>query len=534
MQALGHEFTFDAEERRIRCSPHFLHLTVRSMLYGNKKDNFEELIEDWNASTNGEEPLDDAINMSLIHDSVDSYSEIEDDIMAQEDFPSYLIPDQINAEEISKYRKFGPLGKLHNIGVILRTSSQVQEEYFRAQKEVDPASNALSWIHNVCTRWQSDEAMMERALQKRQALNRMLQNIEDNWTSGGAKTAEKPRILDERLSHQEWHVVGAFHKILQPFKIASKQLQGKGISGERSTSGGFDEYFPVVEMLLDHLETAVKGTIYEEDDDKHLVEVDLFDGMDNQTRRLLQAYIKLGWKKLDKYYGLLGSSAYVGAVVFHPCKKWSSLDCLWGQLPHRQATSWKDSYGAKIRTIWEDQYMDRDMLDEPSNLSNYADEGLSYIERRLALRSFPTTQQLPATPQGSRGKQAQQIVTVQQDELTQYLSEPPVNNIVFRNDPIAWWRDVGAGRFPRLSYMAVDFLTIASSSAETERDFSSVGRMITPLRSRLKRSFIAKAQCLRSWSKIGVYKPSLQLNSLQNDNWRDVVSMLAQENLDRH
>ena len=35
--------------------------------------------------------------------------------------------------------------------------------------------------------------------------------------------------------------------------------------------------------------------------------------------------------------------------------------------------------------------------------------------------------------------------------------------------------------------MAVDFLMIASSSAETERDFSSVGRMITSLRSRLSR-----------------------------------------------
>lgn len=47
-------------------------------------------------------------------------------------------------------------------------------------------------------------------------------------------------------------------------------------------------------------------------------------------------------------------------------------------------------------------------------------------------------------------------------------------------------RDVGSVRFPHLSFMAVDFLTIASSSAETERDFSSCGRMITPLRCRLR------------------------------------------------
>ena len=77
---------------------------------------------------------------------------------------------------------------------------------------------------------------------------------------------------------------------LKPFKIASKQLQGNGITGKRSTSGGFDEYLPVVEMLLDHFETDLKGTIYEEDADRHLVEVNLFDGMDNTTRTLASLY----------------------------------------------------------------------------------------------------------------------------------------------------------------------------------------------------------------------------------------------------
>jgi len=529
MQALGHEFKFDANERRIRCSPHFINLAVQSMLYGNKSDNIGELFENYDSTDE-----EDALRPEDTNNPPGSYDRIEDEIVTLEDFPSYLIPDQINAADLSKYRKFGPLGKLHNIGVIIRTSSQVQEEFFRAQKEVDPDAPVLSWVHNVCTRWQSDEAMMERALKKRQALNRMLQNIEDIWTREGAKLTDRPRILDERLSHQEWHVVSVFQKILQPFKIASKQLQGNGITGKRSTSGGFDEYFPVVEMLLDHLETALKGTIYEEDADRHLVEVNLFDGMDNTTRSLLQVYIKLGWKKLDKYYALLTSAAYVGAIIFHPCKKWSALDQLWGQLPSRQSTLWKDEYRNSMRAIWEEQYMNKDVSDELSELSTCNNEGLSYIERRLAMRSRPASQQpppsLPATQRRCLGRQVQQPeVTVQQDELAQYLSEPPVTNIAFKNDPIAWWRDVGVGRFPRLSYMAVDFLTIASSSAETERDFSSVGRMITPLRSRLRRSFVARAQCLRSWGKAGIYKPSIQFDLLNNANWRDVVATLARE-----
>jgi hypothetical protein len=56
-----------------------------------------------------------------------------------------------------------------------------------------------------------------------------------------------------------------------------------------------------------------------------------------------------------------------------------------------------------------------------------------------------------------------------QDEFDQYLSEPAVYNIAYKADLVGWWRGVGVVRFPRLSYMAVDFLIISSSPTETER-----------------------------------------------------------------
>lgn len=77
-------------------------------------------------------------------------------------------------------------------------------------------------------------------------------------------------------------------KILQPFKIASRQLQGEGVSGRRSTSGGFDEYFQVIEMLLDHLELAVEGVIIEENDAQVMEEVHLFADMDAKTAATLE------------------------------------------------------------------------------------------------------------------------------------------------------------------------------------------------------------------------------------------------------
>ncbi len=38
----------------------------------------------------------------------------------------------INAETMEKHRKFGPFGKLHNLGIAFRTSSQSLEGFHKA------------------------------------------------------------------------------------------------------------------------------------------------------------------------------------------------------------------------------------------------------------------------------------------------------------------------------------------------------------------------------------------------------------------
>lgn len=106
-------------------------------------------------------------------------------------------------------------------------------------------------------------------------------------------------------------------------------------------------------MLLDHLELTVQGIIIEENEDQIMEEVHLFEDMDKKTRRLLKIYIKLGWKKLNNYYGKLTSAAYAAAVVFHPCKKWRALEQLWNQLPSCQTSEWKQAYQASLTAIWD-------------------------------------------------------------------------------------------------------------------------------------------------------------------------------------
>jgi hypothetical protein len=231
--------------------------------------------------------------------------------------------------------------------------------------------------------------MASRALLKRTALNRMFALIEERWVTQGGKDQDKPAILKEKLSLEEWKVVAALQRILQPFMVASRQLQGEGIAGKRSTSGGFDEYFPTVEMLLDHLELAVQGVMIEENEDQIMEEVQLFNDMDVNTRRLLKVYIKLGWKKLNEYYGKLSSTAYVAAVVFHPCKKWRALERLWDQLPTRQTSEWRRRYERSLTTIWEDKYKNKAYGAGSGTVSAAeATSALDYIERRLAFSRY--------------------------------------------------------------------------------------------------------------------------------------------------
>ncbi|KAM3524618.1 hypothetical protein MY4038_007676 [Beauveria bassiana] len=203
----------------------------------------------------------------------------------------------------------------------------------------------------------------------------------DGWTS---KSTEFSSDLDPLVGGTR--VVEILVKLLKPFEVATKQLQGSGMPRTRFTCGSLDEYFPVIKILLDHLENAIEGIVYEEIEDpgtkeRKDIETAILDGLDSKTRKLLKLLIELGWKKLHNYYDLLTSAAYVGAVVFNPTKKWRLLDLLWSRVPSRKAKSWRQDYEYKLLQIWE-RYKDREVDCEVVPMPK--DVSMDYIERRLA------------------------------------------------------------------------------------------------------------------------------------------------------
>jgi hypothetical protein len=539
MDGLAFEHGFSPEERRIRCAAHIFNLCVRAMLYGSKRENFAAIIAaDGDDQDDDEELVDQAIDEALdveMEDGTDEDFEANTAVgIPEEDLlSSHPAPEEINGATFREYSQNGAPGMLHNTGIQLRASQQLYEQFLQSQRKESGHESTLHWVFNNATRWNSDMRMMERALRLRSALNTFFNDVQNRWETEGLGDKPKPAVLQYRLSAYDWKVIEVLVKLLKPFEIATKQLQGDGIPGARLTCGSFDEYFPVFEILLDHLEGAIEGTIFEEVEDpvskeKKDVEVSIYDGLDSRTRRLLKVFIKLGWKKLHKYYNRLTSAAYVGAVVFNPAKKWRLLDQLWSRVPFRKAKSWRLEYEAKLREIWE-SYRERDVDCEVFATSDEA--SMDYIERRLArsVAGPPCAQGSSlAASSGRKSTRKTKHTTAgatADDEYARYCAEDVVNSHHYRSRPIDWWK-INRNRYPRLSLMAIDMLTIPSSSAESERTFSSAGRMTAPLRSRLRREIVAMAQCIRSWSKAGIYTPSLPLVSLSDDQWVDALASL--------
>lgn len=94
--------------------------------------------------------------------------------------------------------------------------------------------------------------------------------------------------------------------------------------------------------------------------------------------------------------------------------------------------------------------------------------------------------------------------TIISDEYQAWQTDREGGDGNVRN-PIHYWINKKS-RYPRLSRMALDFLTIQPMSAECERLFSAAGKIVSGLRTDLDAEIIAICQVLRSWYRAGLIK----------------------------
>ncbi|KFA66198.1 hypothetical protein S40285_10919, partial [Stachybotrys chlorohalonatus IBT 40285] len=144
-----------------------------------------------------EERTDQAINEALDGEMEDDEDEeIQPDVAVSspdENFTSsHPAPEEINSTTFREYSQNGAPGMLHNIGLQLRASPQLYEQFLQSQRKESGKELTLHWVFNNATRWDSDMRMMERALRLRPALNTFFNDVQNRWEAEVYEKVEDP------------------------------------------------------------------------------------------------------------------------------------------------------------------------------------------------------------------------------------------------------------------------------------------------------------------------------------------------------
>ncbi len=89
------------------------------------------------------------------------------------------------------------------------------------------------------------------------------------------------------------------------------------------------------------------------------------------------------------------------------------------------------------------------------------------------------------------------------DEYEDYNSQEPYDPGT--SGAYNWWcQDTQRQRWPRLSQMAIDILSIPAMSAEPERVFSGARRTVSWERGQLEPKTLEMVECLKHWKRSGI------------------------------
>ena len=471
-------------ERRMRCICHIFNLIAKAILLGGKE----------------KEGID---------------ADADDDDEEEEEFEDLT---EAEAADLTTWRKSGPVKQLQAIVIYVRASTQRRDTFERIvngdlteQEEakfgrnwIDESSKGLSLKESNSTRWNSTFYMIERALR--------LQNAITNFCSIAISSGDmKPEML---IKDSVWAELSEIKGLLSPFKTLTKIFEGRDpkIYNVIYELYALRKYLTTKQRL--YANSNNNGAAADPDRESgDEIEVAMPRGRPQRVvampRRFMGSQIEVilpgqraarepspersrssspvpgpskffpfiaksigdGLKKVNKYLVLLNQSpVYWGALVLHP-----GYRKLW--ITRNLGRHEVESIITKLRCLFDERYP----AERSSVATPVSEDPIEAVDgewnSRLPDDFYASQDNLSAA-----------------DELDIYLSEmaTPVE------DPVDWWWQ-RRERFPRLSRMALDLLTIPPSSAECERCFSQAKLIITTQRHGMDDIALAKVQCMKNW-----------------------------------
>lgn len=197
------------------------------------------------------------------------------------------------------------------------------------------------------------------------------------------------------------------------------------------------------------------------------------------------ARIQKGFEVFDKYYSRTDNSPlYAAALILHPDYRTRYIEANW-------KPKWVKPALKKVRELWE-KYRDESpiRLSPISPIKPVREQKVGdYHQIVRSLKSF------------SRPSN--------QDEYKDYCSS---EHFTLGEMPVlTWWcQEAQRTRWPRLSAMAIDILSIPAMSAEPERVFSGARRTVSWERAKMSAETLEKVECLKHWKRSGILEPALE------------------------
>jgi hypothetical protein len=295
-----------AEERRLRCWGHILNLGAKAFLLGDNAEGFEAEMGALN--TLG-----------------------------------------LQKEELQTWRKKGALGKLHNLVVFIRASSQ-RREMFLSFTEADGDTrellllsdkqeeiNATMLIRDNDTRWNSCYMMIERALKKRREI--------ELFTSRSERLPPKKRVpVEDQLTEEDWNVLTEAFRVLQPFYYLTKRSEGRAKTGSH---GGLWEALTSLDFLINGLEREWNST--------SSVRTNASDTtVPGEIKKHLRTALQQALVILRKYHvEMCKTPVYVASIVLHPSFNWWYFEKNWSSGRMR---SHLIEMKEIVRRFWQEEY----------------------------------------------------------------------------------------------------------------------------------------------------------------------------------
>jgi hypothetical protein len=276
-------------------------------------------------------------------------------------------------------------------------------------------------------------------------------------------------LQEDYLTPEDWRILRETRSFLQPFWRITQLTEGRYATLDRTLF--------TMDVLHKHYTQAFNKY------------------RDNHP---LRSCIAASWAIFDKYYQLTDESpAYGAAMILHPSRRTAHIKKNWPK-------AWHKAVFDAVKMYWEDHYQG---LPIAATTPGLIDKSQPPDEYDLLAQELD-------------------VVGPAMNELDTYKSFTAQTPIAIDCSALAWWlREEQQQRYPRLSRMAIDILSIPAMSAEPERVFSGARRTISWDRCQLGSRTIERGECMKSWIKTGITQgiPIKLVEERQEDAGRRAV-----------